>query len=364
MEGGAVALRDPIGTIDDVLAYFSPCHLHFEILSQVAYDQGPFCNGCAGAGYNVSPGYDQQMGVSMGMEPSGDAYLEVNDGIDGNRWYFVDAFIDARVDAECGRCGDGSCGGGESYENCPDDCPPCFLIPPEGATLDESGPCFSEGGDPQYWNYEVGVGEDGSMQWTHTTDSEIVDNYGVWDLAFAEAGEYRLEVHVPSGTADTMLASYAVVHGGASEDFVVDQSAADGWVVVGDLGFAAGGGQSVRLNDNTGEPFSGMTRIVFDAVRVTRLDLDPGGTGSTGGADDGTAGGDDDDDDDDDNGGATDGAVTSGDGGATGGATALPFPGGASGDGGACACRGGEGAPGGWLWVLMVLGLRPRSRES
>ena len=369
VEGANVALRDPIGTIDDVLAYFSPCHLHFEILSQVAYDQGPFCNGCAGAGYNVSPGYDQQVGVSMGMEPSGDSYLEVNDGIDGNRWYFVDPFIAARVDAQCGRCGDGSCGGGESYDNCPEDCPPCALIPPEGGTLDEAGPCFSEGGDPQYWNYENGVGEGGTLQWTHTTDSRIVDNYGVWDLAFAEAGEYRLEVHIPAGTADTQLASYAVMHAGVTEALVVDQSTANGWVTVADLQFAEGGAQSVRLDDNTGEPFSGMTRIVFDAVRVTRLDPDPGGTGSTGGADDGTADGasaGDDDDDDDNGGGTLGGATSAGDGGdATGGVTTLPFPGGADDDSGACACRGkAGGALPPALLLLILLGVGTRRSSS
>lgn len=102
-EGQRVTMRQQIGTIDNVLAYFSPCHLHFELQNEVAYQQGPFCNGCANAGYHVSPGYDRQNGVREGTTGSGDRYLEVlNDGIDGNFWFFTNEFIDRRVNAECG----------------------------------------------------------------------------------------------------------------------------------------------------------------------------------------------------------------------------------------------------------------------
>lgn len=118
-EGQAVALRQPIGTIADVLAYFSPCHLHFELLAEVAFDEGPFCNGCEAAGYHVSPGYDRQMGVVAGFGPGGDAWLEVVDAIDGNAWYLTDEFITARLDAVCAACGDGVC---DPDEDCPSDC--------------------------------------------------------------------------------------------------------------------------------------------------------------------------------------------------------------------------------------------------
>jgi hypothetical protein len=119
VEGQAVALRQPIGTIADVLAYFSPCHLHFELLTEVAFDEGPFCNGCEAAGYHVSPGYDRQVGVEAGFGPGGDAWLEVVDAIDGNAWYLTDAFITARLDARCASCGDGVC---DPEEACPSDC--------------------------------------------------------------------------------------------------------------------------------------------------------------------------------------------------------------------------------------------------
>ncbi|MCA9711965.1 MAG: peptidoglycan DD-metalloendopeptidase family protein, partial [Myxococcales bacterium] len=280
-EGQPVDYRQPIGFIDDVLAYFSPCHLHFEILSEEAYQQGPFCSGCAAAGFHVSPGYDQQAGVVAGSDPSGDTWLEVVDAIGGNRWYHTDPFIEARLDQSCGRCGDGTCDAGEDYDDCPADCPPCTLIPPEGGTLDDAGPCFLAGGSPEYWYVEEGSGHEGSYHWTHTTDAPNVDDYGVWTLAFAEAGMYRLEVYAEPGSADTQQARYEVVHGGAVDEPVIDQSLG-GWMVLGEYAFDGGGGQSLRLDDNTGEPYADMVRIVFDGVRLTRLDLPPGGTESEG----------------------------------------------------------------------------------
>ena len=36
--------------------------------------------------------------------------------------------------------------------------------------------------------------------------------------------------------------------------------------------FAAGGAQSIHLADNTGEPVADSAQLVFDAVRLTRID--------------------------------------------------------------------------------------------
>jgi hypothetical protein len=333
-EGQRVTLRQPLGTIADVLQYFSPCHTHVEILSPAGFDQGPFCNGCAAAGLHVSPGYDQQAGVSMGTSEAGDPYLEVDDGVAANRWYHVDPFVQARLGAVCGACGDGSCDAGESFDACPDDCDPCALIPPAGGVLDDAGPCFSFGGDPQYWVVESGVGYADGLRWTHATDSASVDNWGEWAFAFQEGGTYRLEVWTAGGFAQSTMAAYVVAHEGGEETVVVDQSSVtDGWLALGDFSFAAGGGQSLRLADNTGEPFSQMVRLAFDAVRIERLDAIPGDDGtSDGGAVDGTGAGSPDD-------GATtvlgdgDGTAGSGD----GSPGSLPGLGRDAGSGG-CAC--------------------------
>ncbi|RMG99890.1 MAG: hypothetical protein D6705_01865 [Deltaproteobacteria bacterium] len=284
-EGQTVSFRQQIGYIDDVLQYFSPCHLHFELLSEVAYQQGPFCNGCENAGYHVSPGYDQNKGVTDGVNMVGDPYIEVNDGIDGNWWYYTDEFIDARLDATCGTCGDDTCDPDETYESCPQDCDPCQWIPPEGAILDESGACFDALGDPQWWYPEQGVGYADTLLYTHTTDSQVVDNYGIWHLYFQQGGEYRLRVHSEPGWGQSKQAAYQVTHAGGTDVVTVDQS--KGPIV--DLGvftFAAGGGQQVRLDDNTGEPWADKVQLVFDALYVEPVDVpEPttGGTSATGG---------------------------------------------------------------------------------
>lgn len=275
-EGAPVERRQPIGEIDDVLAHFSPCHLHFEILSQEGFEDGPFCNGCAAAGFSVSPGYDQNAGISMGQDPSGDAWIEVVDGVSANRWYYTDDFIDARLDASCGECGDDTCDSGETFENCPADCDPCGWVDPLGGQIDDADACFFLGGDPQWWNEGRG-GEGGSHWFTHTTDSALIDNFGTWTFVYEAAGEYALEVHVPPSSADSQLANYLVAHPGGTDQVIVDQSVG-GWLPLGMWAFEAATPYTVRLDDNTGEPFADLTRLAFDAVRATRLDPPQGST--------------------------------------------------------------------------------------
>ncbi|MCA9682149.1 MAG: M23 family metallopeptidase, partial [Myxococcales bacterium] len=165
-EGQAVAGGQQIGTIDDVTMYFTPCHLHFEILSQAAYDSGPFCNGCQNAGFHVSPGYDKMAGVTDGVEATGDAYIEINDNIAGNRWYYTDEFIEARLGAGCGVCGDGVCEGDETEASCPQDC--------GGGTTD--GGTTTDGGSTS----DGGTGWDSSDSTTDGTSSDTSNGTG-WD---------------------------------------------------------------------------------------------------------------------------------------------------------------------------------------
>jgi Peptidase family M23 len=355
-EGDLVTYRQPLGSIADVLAYFSPCHLHFELLDETAFSQGPFCSGCANAGYHVSPGYDQQAGVSSGVGAAGDPYIEVDDAIDGNRWYRVDEFLAARVGQDCGACGDGTCNGGESFDACPRDCDPCAWIAPDGATLDESGACFAYGGNPAYWYVQSDVGNDGNLRWTHTTDAEIADDYGVWSFAFIEAGDYQVEVWIDDSYGRSVQAAYELRHHGDASTIVLDQAAASGWATLGTFAFAAGGDQSLRLDDNTGEPYASMVPLVFDAVRLTRQGGgDEGGSeaqeSSSGGSEDATGSPTDD--------GGIDSVGDAGSSGSPGSpglddGPAVP-PGAARDDGmGGCACSSATGL-GDTAWSLFVL---------
>ncbi len=145
----------------------------------------------------------------------------------------------------------------------------CAPVPFDGRIIDELDDCFESGGNPDYW-YTASAGYDGALAWTHTTDDVQVDDYGVWNLEFDVAGAYLVEAYTDAAYAESLQASYQIQHAGTADIAVIAQSAVDGWNPLGTFEFAAGGGQWIRLNDNTGEPFNGgETQLVFDAIQLT-----------------------------------------------------------------------------------------------
>ena len=182
-------------------------------------------------------------------------------------------------------CGDGVCSGGETTDSCMQDCPPCQTIGADGDVVDDDGACFEAGGDPQFMRHEK-AGWDSTLTWTHATEFDQTYNYGVWHFYLAEAGRYKVEAYTPAPYSMSKMAAYQLNHAGKTVSIDVDQTAVDGWQDLGDYAFAAGGGQSIRLNDNTGETQASNTQLVFDAIRLTRLDNSggdaTGGDGSNG----------------------------------------------------------------------------------
>ncbi len=171
-------------------------------------------------------------------------------------------------------CGDGLCNGSESYTTCAEDCPPCQLIESAGGIVDDDSACFVAGGNPDYIRHEE-AGWDQTLEWTHTTDDGAAANYGLWQLVLASSGQYRVEAYLDSGFAQSRQAGYQVEHAGQHDLVVIDQTGHDGWVDIGTFEFAAGAEQWIRVDDNTGEPLSGDVQLVFDAIRLTRVDDDP-----------------------------------------------------------------------------------------
>ncbi len=153
----------------------------------------------------------------------------------------------------------------------------CEEIPPEGRIVDEADECFFAGGDAQWWRYEDD-GYDDNLMWTNATSNTDVDNYGVWNLDFEEAGSYLVEVYTDGSWAESTMCGYQVRHDGVEETALVDQTADDGWRELGEFDFAQGDDQWIRLDDNTGEDVSLELAIVYDAVRLTG---DGGGDGDT-----------------------------------------------------------------------------------
>ena len=145
---------------------------------------------------------------------------------------------------------------------------PCYVIPAEGGSVDDAGPCFRAYGPPDYWRTVEGMGEGGSMRWTNAWDGASPGNWGRWSLHFAAAGQYRVEVNVVEPYNRSKEVPYRVSHADESTDVVLDQSRAAGWVELGVFEFAEGGGQSVEIFDNTGETLEDL-HITADAVRIT-----------------------------------------------------------------------------------------------
>lgn len=171
-------------------------------------------------------------------------------------------------------CGDGRCSTSETGGACVADCPVCEPLPSSGGVITEAGPCFTGGGPSQYLRRVSDAGEGGGLIWTHTTDDAAEANFGEWQVLLTEAGRYRLEAYTAGAYAQSRQARYAVRHAGADDEFIVDQTAVDGWTVVSaDLTFDSSGG-TVHVGDNTGEALGGDVQLVFDALRLVRLDGD------------------------------------------------------------------------------------------
>lgn len=168
-------------------------------------------------------------------------------------------------------CGDGVCSEGETSETCIDDCPRCEPVPRAGRVIDESEVCFSRGGTEAYWQSES-AGYGGGLLYTLATDAAEADNFGVWRIALLGPGRYRVEVHAPAPYAESRQAAYQIHHAGSTDVVRLDQRAVDGFTDLGVFDFAGDGDEWMRLDDNTGEPVSQRVQLVYDAVRLSRVD--------------------------------------------------------------------------------------------
>jgi len=154
----------------------------------------------------------------------------------------------------------------EAYTLQPDE--PCLPVPAQGGVIDDLDPCFETGGKAEFIRTEA-TGYGGSSKWTYATDFETVSNYAMWRLSLEAAGLYRVEAHIPAPVGASRQAVYQIGHGSSMDSVLVDQAASDGWVELGELDFAAGAGQWIRVDDNTGEDHDAEVKLAFDAIRLT-----------------------------------------------------------------------------------------------
>jgi lysozyme len=174
-------------------------------------------------------------------------------------------------------CGDQICYAAER-STCYQDCPIC-PVPAEGAIIDNVNPqnCFEAGGGASGIRRVSDDGYEGNLVWTRSWISDQPDNYGQWHLTFLEAGKYLVEAYTDASYAEWTQTPYQVMHQGVKDVSVVDQTAVDGWQVVGTFDFAQGGDQWIRIDDNVDiapDPNYVKKQMVFDAIRFTRV-MDP-----------------------------------------------------------------------------------------
>jgi len=148
---------------------------------------------------------------------------------------------------------------------------PCGTIGYGGGEIDDGDACFVAGG-PSTTLRHVSAGEGGDLIWTHTTDAASEANFAQWDLYFEQGGTYLVEAYTDHAYASSKQAGYRVRAAGSEVVATIDQSAVDGWQSLGTFTFSPGGGQSIHLGDNTGEPSTENAQLVFDAIRLTRVD--------------------------------------------------------------------------------------------
>jgi hypothetical protein len=152
----------------------------------------------------------------------------------------------------------------------------CAPIGYAGAVIDDGDPCFEAGGPAAAIRNVGDAGKDGDLVWTHATDDADEANFGQWSLKLEHAGRYRVEVYTDARYAESKQAKYVVRAAGTNHDLVLDQTAADDWQALGEVDFAQGADQWVRVADNTGEPLVNNVQLVFDALRVLRVEIDTG----------------------------------------------------------------------------------------
>lgn len=157
--------------------------------------------------------------------------------------------------------------------------PVCAPVPAEGRVIDDTDTCAVLGGDLRYWRTATDAGYGGSLRWTNAIMADTPSNYALWRLRFASAGEHELVVHTAAPYAESVMAPYRVTHGGGTSFLMVDQASGETHSL-GTFRFEADTDYEVHLGDDSGEPVSGMTGVVFDALEVVPVSAPPPDAGA------------------------------------------------------------------------------------
>jgi len=126
-------------------------------------------------------------------------------------------------------------------------------------------------GPSQFWRIEDSAGYENRLAWTNAISSDEQSNWARWQIVLSEAGRYKVEIFADAGYSEHTDTRYELRLATGTMEFSVDQSQLDGWHELGEFDFSVGGGQELRLFDNSSGAVADGTRISADAIRLTRV---------------------------------------------------------------------------------------------
>ncbi len=140
----------------------------------------------------------------------------------------------------------------------------------EPNSVNDRNACVEFNGPVGNWVRVVGCGNESDYFYTWTGNAVQPVNWAIWKLNFSTAGNYKIEQYIPCQNAYAQNGRYEINHAGRTDFFALSQAGKSNWQPIGTYYFAAGTGQYVRLNDNTGERYP-RRQLGFDAIRITRV---------------------------------------------------------------------------------------------
>ena len=167
---------------------------------------------------------------------------------------------------------DGPCGISApvpSQNVAPDDCGTVT----SGGIIDEDDACMTLGGPTQYLrSVNDENANDGDLVWTGATANSSAGNYGIWWVKVPTAGRYKVEAFINRTHGTSQQAKYSIRHNGSTDVVTLNLTTAGGFRSLGEFQFSATPGERVRLDDNTGERSALGRKLVFDGLRITKIE--------------------------------------------------------------------------------------------